>query len=340
MLIGNRRIDKYSPPLVVAEIGINHEGCLKKAKQMVDDAVKVGCECVKFQFHSVSDEMIPNSVIPGNATESIWNIISRCSLTLEDEYELKRYVDSKNVIYLSTPFSREAANKLYEMGVVAFKIGSGECNNYPLVEYVCKFGKPIILSTGMNDIPSIRKSVDIIEKYKLDYALLHCTSLYPTPYKHVRLGALEELTNNFPEAIIGLSDHSLGVYTCLGAVSLGAKILEKHFTSDKSWPGPDIPISLDPLELKELIIGSRAVYEACGGKKEILREEKPTIDFAYASVVAVKDIDNGSTFTEENVWVKRPGTGQIPAEKLNELFGKVSTRKIFKNEQIEWKDFR
>lgn len=335
--IENRIIDKNHKPFVIAEIGINHEGNFKKAIKMVDDAYKSGAECVKFQCHIIEDEMIKNDVIPGNAKESIWNIIKRCSLTIEEEIKLKKYVESLELIYLSTPFSRAAANRLEKMEVSAYKIGSGECNNYPLIEHIASFGKPIILSTGMNNIDSISLAVKILEKYKINYALLHCTSMYPTPYEKVRLNALLELKKNFPNAVIGLSDHSIGNYTSFAAISLGACIIEKHFTSDKTWSGPDIPISINPYELKDLIKGVEAIYKAMNGKKEILKEEKPTIYFAYSCVVSIKDIKKDEIFSKENIWVKRPGTGEIKAKDFYDILGKKAVINIQKNKQIEWR---
>lgn len=336
--IAGRKIGLNHPPLVIAEIGINHEGSLEKAKRMVDDAARVGCECAKFQTHIIEDEMIPNNVIPGNAKESIWDIMKRCALTRDEEVELKRYVESKGMIFLSTPFSRAAAVQLESMGVSAYKIGSGECNNYPLVEWIASYGKPIILSTGMNDLESVSKAVAIFRKHKVPYALMHCTSIYPTPYDKVRLGALTELQEAFPDAVVGLSDHSLGNLPCLGSVVLGASLLERHFTSDKSWPGPDIPISMDPNELKELIEGSRILFQCRGGRKGILKEEQPTIDFAYASVVSVRAIKKGEVFSKDNVWVKRPGTGEIKAEHYPKVLGKTASIDIAANQQISWKN--
>jgi len=338
IIINNRKIGLKQKPFVIAEIGINHEGNFKKAIKMIDDAYVAGCECVKFQAHVIDDEMIPNNVVPANAKVSIWDIMDRCKLSEEEDIKLKKYVESKGMIYLSTPFSRAAADRLERMNVKAYKIGSGECNNYPLIEHIAKFGKPIILSTGMNDIESITKAVLIFKKYKVPYALLHCTSMYPTPYEKVRLGALNDLKNKFLEAPIGLSDHSIGNYTCFGAVALGASILEKHFTSDKKWPGPDIPISIDPNELKELIIGANAIHDALGGSKTILKEEQPTIDFAYACVVTIKDIKKGEKLTKDNIWVKRPGTGEIKAVDFKKILGKKVNKNISKNVQIKWRD--
>lgn len=340
MKIGNRLIGRDQPPLVIAEIGINHEGDPAKAKRMIDDAAAAGCECVKFQCHVIDDEMIPaaGSVIPGNATESILDIMTRCALSDDEDRALKAYTERLGMIYLSTPFSRAAADRLRKMDVAAYKIGSGECNNYPLVRHIAGFGKPVILSTGMNDIDSVRPSVESLRSAGVPFALLHCTSMYPTPYSKVRLGGIAELQQAFPDAIVGLSDHSLGNYTCLAAVALGARILERHFTSDRSWPGPDVPISMDPAELKDLVVGSKAVFEASGGHKTILADEQPTIDFAYACVVTTREIQQGEQFSDDNTWVKRPGTGEIKAKDLERVRGRSAARTLAADTQVSWAD--
>lgn len=334
--IDSRLIGPNHPPLVIAEIGINHEGDLSKARRMIDDAAAAGCECVKFQCHVVDDEMIPNDVVPGNARESIWTMMKRCALDEEAERELKRRAEDRGMIFLSTPFSRAAAIRLETLGVSAYKIGSGECNNFPLVAHIASFGKPVILSTGMNDLESIAGAVAILRERRIPYALTHCTSVYPTPDDKVRLGAMVQLAERFPDAVVGLSDHSLTIFPCLGAVALGAAILERHFTSDKTWPGADIPISMDPLELAMLVQGSRSIHSARGGLKEILPEEGPTIAFAYASVVAIQEISDGAPLSLDNIWVKRPGTGPIPAAKLPEVLGRRARGPIRKNEQLRW----
>lgn len=336
--IAGRPVGSGHPPLVIAEIGINHEGSMEKALRMVDDAHAAGCECVKFQSHVIEDEMIPNDVVPGNAEESIWDIMSRCAFDEDEERELKAYVEGKGMIFLSTPFSRAAAVRLEGMGVAAYKIGSGECNNYPLIRHIASYGKPVILSTGMNDIASVTPAVQIFRELGVPYALLHCTSMYPTPYDRVRLGALGQLQEAFPDAVTGLSDHSLGNYTCFAAVALGASILEKHFTSERTWPGPDVPISIDPAELADLVSGSRAIHAAMGGTKDILAEEQPTIDFAYACVVSIAPIKAGEPLTPENIWVKRPGTGEIRAADFDDLLGRAAVRDIAPHQQLRWSD--
>lgn len=338
--LGDRLIGDGHPPLVIAEIGINHEGNFLKAVRMVDDAHAAGCECVKFQCHVISDEMIPNEVVPGNASESIWNIMTRCAFSEADERRLQAHVESKGMLYLSTPFSRAAAVRLESMGVPAYKIGSGECNNYPLIRHIAGYGKPVLLSTGMNDLASIAPAVDILRAAGVAFAILHCTSMYPTPYEFVRLGALADLRRAFPDAVLGLSDHSLGGYTSLAAIALGASVVEKHFVSDKTWPGPDVPISLDPAELADLVRGSRAVHDALGGRKQILPEEQPTISFAYACVVSLRSIAEGEPLTMANVWVKRPGTGELLAKDFERVLGRVARRAIPPDSQLAWSDLR
>lgn len=336
--IAGRPVGAQHPPLVIAEIGINHEGSYDKAVRMVDDAASAGAECVKFQSHVVEDEMIPNDVVPGNTTETIWDIMVRCALSEEQERALKAYVEGKGLIYLCTPFSRAAADRLHAMDVVAYKIGSGECNNYPLIKHIAAWGKPVLMSTGMNDLASVRPAVEIFRAATVPFALFHCTSMYPTPYEKVRLGALAELRTAFPDAVLGLSDHSLGNYTCYGAVALGASLLEKHFTSDLTWPGPDVPISMDPRALHELVVGSKAIHQALGGHKAILPEEQPTIDFAYACVVTTRDIAVGETASADNLWVKRPGTGEIKAVDYERVLGRRLTRALPRNSQLKWDD--
>lgn len=338
--IAGRKIGQDFPPLVIAEIGINHEGSLEVAKQMVDAAKRAGVEVVKHQTHIVADEMNKEAkkVIPGNATVSIYEIMERCSLNEADELELKNYVESLGMIFISTPFSRAAAERLKKFDIQAYKIGSGECNNYPLLEHIASFGKPVILSTGMNTIESVQKAVAIFDKHNVPVALLHTTNLYPTPIHLVRFGAMTQLHEAFPDKVFGLSDHTLNNNACLGAVALGASILERHFTDTMQRQGPDIVCSMDQNATKELIISSNEIWQMRGGTKKPADEEQVTIDFAFATVCTIANIKKGEIFTKENIWVKRPGTGQILAEKFNEILGKIATRDIENDEQLTLED--
>ncbi|AUP78172.1 N-acetylneuraminate synthase [Flavivirga eckloniae] len=328
--ISGRKIGIDFPPLVIAEIGINHEGSLTVAKEMVDAAHRAGAEIIKHQTHIVEDEMSGEAkkVIPGNTDVSIYEVMKRCALNESDEIALKEYVEQKGMIFISTPFSRAAANRLKSMEVPAYKIGSGECNNYPLLEHIAKFGKPVILSTGMNTIESVKKAVDIFDKHDVPVVLLHTTNLYPTPIHLVRFGAMQELHEAFPDKVFGLSDHTLNNNACLGAVALGASVLERHFTDHMQRKGPDIICSMDEKACKELIINANEIALMRGGKKEPAKEEKITIDFAFATVCSIKEIKKGDVFTKDNIWVKRPGTGPILAEHFNNVIGKIATRDV------------
>lgn len=338
--IGDRVIGENEKPVVIAEIGINHEGSLKTAFEMVDAAYEAGAEIVKHQTHVVEDEMshLAKKVIPGNTDVSIYDVMERCALNEEDEIKLKNYVEEKGMIFLSTPFSRAAADRLERMNVKAYKIGSGECNNYPLIEHIAQFHKPMIVSTGMNDIESVKKTVEILEKYNIEYALLHCTNIYPTPARLVRLGGIKQLKEAFPNAVIGLSDHTLNNNACRAAVALGASIVERHFTDTKKRTGPDIICSMDKEELKELINDVNEIHQMRNGDKSSIEEEQVTKDFAFATVVTIKPIKKGEKFTKNNIWVKRPGTGEIKAEHYNELMGKICNKNIDIDEHISWSD--
>lgn len=322
--IENRIIGDNYAPVVIAEIGINHEGSLETAIKIADAAINSGAEIIKHQTHIIEDEMSDEAklVIPSHTKDSIYDIMKRCALSEDDEKKLMDHIKKRGAIFLSTPFSRAAIDRLVKFDVPAFKIGSGECNNYPLIKYLAKFKKPVILSTGMNSIETIKPSVEILRNANIPFALLHCTNVYPTPPELVRLGAIKALKDAFPDAVIGLSDHTTSNYTCLGAVALGASILERHFTDSMDRPGPDIACSMDPNSLTDLIIGSKTLFSARGGEKIPVKAEDPTIAFAFASVVAIKNIEKGEILTEDNIWLKRPGGGAFTAKDYDNLIGK------------------
>lgn len=336
--IGNIEIGINKQPLVIPEMGINHEGSLTVAKLIVDAAARAGAKIIKHQTHVVEDEMshLAKKVIPGNSDVSIYDVMERCALSEEEEYELMQYVQSKGLLFLSTPFSRAAADRLERFGVLAYKIGSGELNNYPLIKYIASFRKPMIVSTGMNDIPSIKTAVTIMEEAGVPYALLHTTNLYPTEPRLVRLGAMQEMMQEFPGVPIGLSDHTMTNTACIAAMALGACIVERHFIDLKNRPGPDVICSMDEKECAELVIAARDVSKMLGGRKEAAKEEKVTIDFAFATVVTIKSIKKGEVFTKENLWVKRPGTGEILAKYYYDVLGKKAKIDILNDTQLRW----
>lgn len=336
--IGSITIGEDSRPLVIPEIGINHNGSLEVAKEMVMSAHRAGARLVKHQTHIVEDEMsrAAQNVIPGNADVSIYEIMKNAALSKDDEYELMKYTESLGMEFLSTPFSRAAAERLQEFGVKAFKIGSGELNNYPLLDYVASFGKPMIVSTGMNSIESIKTAIEILEKRSISYALLHTTNLYPTKPCQVRLGAMCEMMNRFPNTIIGLSDHTLNNNACIAAMTFGAKIVERHYTDRMDRCGPDIICSMDEGELNELLRAAEEIPQMQGGNKIPLPEEQVTIDFAFSTVVTIKPVKAGEKFTRENLWVKRPGTGKILAEQFEKIIGRTAKCDIERDVHLDW----
>ena len=340
MIIAHREIAPSQPPLVIAEIGINHGGDLDVAKEMVLHAHTSGCECVKHQTHFVEDEMTDEAkkIIPPNADESIWDIMERCALHPDEEVALKEHCEELGMIYISTPFSRKAADFLDQIGVPAFKIGSGEADNLPLIRHICGFGKSVIMSTGMQSISSIRASVSILEGSGIDYALLECTNLYPSPPEIVSLSGVIELKEAFPKAVVGFSDHSIGPEMALASVALGACILERHFTDTRNREGPDISCSMDPAELKLIIDRSREIHMALHNQKRRTEPEMDVYRFARASVVAERDLEKGHVIVESDIWARRPGTGEIPGYRFDMAIGRELTRDLKKNEQLKWAD--
>ena len=336
MKIGHREIGPQHPPLVIAEIGINHGGSLAVAKDMVRLAAGAGCEMIKHQTHIIEDEMTEEakSIFPPNADVSIWHVMERCALNLTDEAELKRYTESLGMIWISTPFSRAAADFLETLDVPAYKIGSGEADNLPLIRHIARKGKPVILSTGMQTIGSIRASVAILEASGVEYALLECTNLYPSPPEIVSLQGVTDLRNAFPNAVVGFSDHSIGPEMALASVALGACILERHYTDSRYRIGPDIINSMDPAELRFLIDRSREIHTALHNPKQRTASEEPVYRFARASVVADRDLPAGHVIAEADIWARRPGSGEIAGYEFDRVVGMRTTRAVTRNTQL------
>lgn len=340
MKIAHREISPAHPPLVIAEIGINHGGSLEVAKGMVSAAHRAGCEMVKHQTHFVEDEMTDEAkgIFPPNADKSIWHVMEECALSKDDEIALKKHAESLGMIYISTPFSRAAADFLAEIGVAGFKIGSGECNHLPLIRHIAGFGKPVIMSTGMQTIDSMKPSVQALDAAGIDYALLECTNLYPSPPEIVSLQGIVELRQAFPRAVIGFSDHSIGPEMALSAVALGACILERHFTDTRYRKGPDISCSMDPAELKFLIDRSREIHVALNNPKVRTAPEEDVYRFARGSVVADRDLPAGHVVTAADIWARRPGSGEISVEHFDRLLGSRLKHAVRRNQQLRWDD--
>ena len=340
MRIGHREIGREHPPLVIAEIGINHGGDLDVAKRMVSAAHSAGCEIVKHQTHFVEDEMTEEAklVFPPNASASIWDVMAECALTQDEEAQLKAHAESLGLIYISTPFSRSAATFLNDLGVLAFKIGSGECDHLPLIEHIVGFGKPVIMSTGMQTSETLRPAIEVLDRSGIDYALLECTNLYPSPPEIVSLRGIVELQESFPNAVVGFSDHSIGPEMAMAAVALGACIIERHFTDNRYRKGPDIICSMDPPELRRLIQASREIHIAANNPKQRSGPEEDVYKFARSSIVADRDLKAGKIITPEDIWARRPGTGEIAGHQFFDVVGMRLKRPMARNSQLTWED--
>ena len=336
LTIGTREIGAGRPCFVIAEAGINHNGDVKIAAELVEAAAAAGADAIKFQTHLPEFEMLKGGATAAYVGESLFDLLTRTALSPEGHLEMRELAKRKGIIFMSTPFSREAADYLESIGVPAFKTGSGELTNIPLQRHIARRGKPMIVSTGMSTPEEIDATVTALESEKASLALMHCTSTYPTPYEHVQLGCISALQAKYGVPV-GFSDHTLGTAISLAAVASGANIFEKHFTASRSLPGPDQQGSMEPKELEALVKDIRAIEQSLGATKKIQPGEQDVRDMALHSVVSIRDITAGATIAAADVWVKRPGTG-IPAARLQDVVGKVAKRAIARNKLISWDD--
>lgn len=338
--IGSVRCAEDVPCVVVAEIGINHGGSYQEARKLVQSAAKTGVKVIKFQCHIAEEEMseAAKKVVPVHTSKDIYSIMKDCELTEKEERDLMKEVIDYGIEYLNTPFSRAAAERLESMGVKCYKIGSGECNNLPLLEHIAKFKKPMIVSTGMNSLESIKKTVELLDQYDAEYMLLHTTNIYPTPPDLVRIDAINKFKKEFRHINIGLSDHTINNNACISAIALGATLVERHYTDTMTRIGPDISCSMDEHTCMKLVEASNEIFEMRGESIEPVREEIETSKFAFASVVAISEIKKGEVFSKKNIWTKRPGGGEIMASKYEICLGKISQKDYSYGEYIEAKE--
>jgi sialic acid synthase SpsE len=334
--IGTRKIGPGQPCFVIAEAGINHNGDASLAAELLDAAAAAGADAFKIQTHFPEHEMLKGGTTAAYVGESLFDLLTRTALSREAHVTLQARAAKKGVVFLSTPFSREAADYLESIGVPAFKTGSGELTNVPLQRHIARKHHPMIVSTGMSTSEEIDATVQAIRAEGATFALMHCTSTYPTPFEHVQLDCIPALRERY-DVPVGFSDHTLGTFMAFGAVTLGANLYEKHFTTSRSLPGPDQQGSMEPRELEELIKGIRAIERARGATKKIQPGEQDVRNMAHHSVVSIRDIAAGATIDAADVWPKRPGTG-IPARQLAEVIGRTAKRAIAKGRLITWDD--
>ncbi len=338
--ISNRLIGEGQPVFIIAEAGVNHNGDLKLAKKLVDNAKKVCANAIKFQTFKAENVVIKNVDM---ASYQIKNIVQKKSqqvmlkdleLSFKDFIDLKDYCDQKKIIFLSTPHSFDAIDFLEDL-VPAYKIGSGDITNIPTLRYIARKNKPIILGTGMSTLKEVEYAVEaIISEGNEKIIALHCTTSYPCPIEDANLNVIKTMKNNL-DCLVGYSDHTLGSLASIIAVSLGAVVIEKHFTIDKNLPGPDHKASLEPDEFANMVKEIRTVEKALGCKnKKPTEEEKKIMKFVRKSIVARKDIENGSIITNDMIIFKRPGIGIKPYE-FNKIIGKKALKKIKKDEIIQ-----
>jgi N,N'-diacetyllegionaminate synthase len=337
--IGNRFIGEDHRPYIIAEACVNHQGDLEIAKRMVYFAHAMGADAIKFQMHILEDEMLPDVPMSDNFEKTLWEVIESTNFTTDQHRQLMSLCRELGIQYLCTPFSRASVDVLDALGVEAFKTGSGELTNTPFMRHIAARGKPVIVSTGMSLMEEIQETVNIFKKTGTPLVLTHCVSAYPCPYNRVNLGMVPRLAETFGVPA-GLSCHTPSIYTALGAVALGACVIEKHFTFDRTQRGPDHRSSIEGCELGELVKGCRAVWEARGAEREIFPEEQQIVAWARESVVSLNAIPKGTRITANMVSVKRPspGPGVVPAKDLEKVIGAVTKSDIGPDRQIRWND--
>jgi len=334
--IGAREVGPGQPCLIIAEAGINHNGDVALARDLVDAAAEAGADVIKFQTHFPEHEMLRGGATAAYVGESLFDLLTRTALPRDAHFELQDRARQKGIIFLSTPFSREAADFLETVGVPAFKTGSGELSNVPLQQHIARKRRPMIISTGMSTLDEIEKTVDAVRAIGTPFSLMHCTSTYPTPYEHVQLGCITALRERYGVPV-GFSDHTLGSYLGYAAAALDANLFEKHFTMSRALPGPDQSGSIEPNELQALVGGVRVIERARGAVKQIQPGEQEVRHMANHSVVSLREIPAGHTIGPDDVWVKRPGTG-IPASQLAAVMGRRARRAVAADALVAWDD--
>jgi len=340
--IGNRLVGEGEPCFIIAEAGVNHNGDINLAKRLIDIAKEAGASAVKFQTFK-AEEVVTKDAEKARyqkettgAQESQFEMIKKLELSEKDFLDLFTYAQEKGIIFLSSPFDQGSVDLLDEFGVPAFKIGSGEITNFPLLKHIAKKGKPIVLSTGMATLGEVAEAVEVIRKEgAAEIILLHCVSSYPAKIEDMNLKAMETLKTAF-QLPVGLSDHSIGVTIPIAATALEASIIEKHFTLDKNLPGPDHQASLEPEELRQMVKAIRDIEKAMGdGTKRPTAEEEENKKVVRRGIVARVDIPQGTIITEEMLEIKRPGIGLKPKH-MTKIMGRKTKKRLKPGEPITW----
>lgn len=337
--IGKKKIGNGYSVYIVAEGGDNHMGDVEAAKEMCRQAKLAGADCIKFQHHLPDEEMLRDVPVTAKQDMPLYDFLKKHALTLKQHRDLMEYCEKIGIQYLCTPFSLKAAYELDAMGVDAFKIGSGEMTDIPTLVRIARLGKPMIISTGMSTIEEIQRTYDVLSVTDTPLAFTNCVSEYPPKYEDINLKFILKMEKHFPDAVIGHSDHTPDLYTSFGAVTLGARIIEKHVILDKRTPGPDQAVSIDFQELHQLVDGIRKLEDALGSVKKVHPDEEEVRSWAFRSLVTKCPIKKGQRIEEDMIWSKRPGTG-IPSYRMKEVIGKYAANDIAENVLLKEEDFR
>jgi N-acetylneuraminate synthase len=334
--VGERPIGDGHPCYVIAEACINHNGDLATALEMVAAAHDAGADAIKFQVHFLDDEMLPDVPTSSNFDKPLRDVLEETNLANEDHAVLRERCRELGIGYLCTAYCREAGDFLAELGVPAFKTGSGETTNHPFLRSLARHGRPLMVSTGMADLAEVDRTVEVLRETGVPFGIFHCTSEYPPRYEDLNLGLIRIYKERYG-VVVGHSDHSPNIYSALGAVAYGANMIEKHLTLDRTQPGADHAVSIEPDELAELVRGIRIIEAAGGSEKRVFEGEKPIRAWAHHSIVTLAPVAAGETLTEEKIWVKRPGTG-IPAAELDRVVGRTAARDLDADVLVRWED--
>jgi len=329
---------KLKKTIIIAEACENHFGNINNAKKMIILSKNSGADYVKFQHHIPDEEMLKKVPKSKNFNISLYNFLKKNSLSIDEHETLKKYSKKISIKYLCTPFCLKAAHELDEIGVDMFKIGSGEFTDIPFIHGVLKLKKPVIFSTGMTNPQEMKKIYKFIKKNSYnEFAFLNCTSEYPPKYEDLNLYYITKMISNFKDIVIGHSDHTNDIYSSLAAVTLGAKIIEKHVNLDNLNHGPDRDVSINFNQLKEMVLAIRLLEKSLGSKKKIYKNEMPIVKWARRSIVSTNDINKGEKLTTKNIFSKRPSLG-IPSYKYFSILGKKVKKNIKENTLIKMKD--
>ncbi len=320
---------KRDKVFIIAEAGVNHNGDLRLAFQMIDQAVNAQVDAIKYQLYiseNIATASLPMSEYQKenmNTDSSQLEMLERYELTKEDLGKLIKYAEQKGIILIATPFDRDSVDALVALERPYIKIDSGAITDHPFLKYVARTGIPLILSTGASSMDEVREAVTVIEEHNRNITLLHCTAMYPAPYNRVNLFAMKEMMDRF-DYPIGYSDHTLGIEVAIAAVAMGAKVIEKHFTLDRSLEGPDHNASLEPDELSDMVRSIRNIEQAFGvADKTPFDEEVRIMEIGRRSIIAALDLKKGQRLTEKDIVIKRPGTGISPKYLETVIGGKV-----------------